>query len=132
MTTLLATPTVADALEQTLEWLDQCGCAERSDDRREVRRSRYRVKARIGVEPPGQIGRRIFDVTTRNLSRSGLSFVHRTLLYPGQNLLIYLPLPDKSVQHIRATVVHVRTAGINLYEIGVRFTDVEISVAHDN
>ena len=46
--------TVADAIEQTLEWLDRQGCGERNGhDRRYNRRGRYRVNARIQYLPPG-------------------------------------------------------------------------------
>ncbi len=70
-----------------------------------------------------------FDVTTRNLSRTGLSFVHKILIYPRQQVEVRLPLPDHSVRHLRGKVVRVRPAGIGLYEIGVEFTEMEVAVA---
>jgi hypothetical protein len=121
-------PTVADAIEHTLEWLDRQGCADSVQERRNTRRSRYRVSARVTFqsaiwEKPASV-----DVTTRNLSRTGLSFVHKQLLYPGQAVNVQLPLPDKSVRHMRAKVVRVRTAGRGLFEIGVEFTELAVSV----
>lgn len=124
-----AAPTVADAIESTLEWLDRQGCADPDSERRNTRRSRYRVHAHISYLPPGSAKVQNFDVTTRNLSRTGLSFVHKTLIYPRQVIDVQLPLPDRSIRHLRACVVRVRPAGMGLYEIGVEFTEMEVAVA---
>jgi hypothetical protein len=121
-------PTIADAIEHTLEWLDRQGCADSSEERRQTRRSRYRVIARIGVRPAAWAQQIAFDVTTRNLSRTGLSFVHKHLLYPGQRVSVQLPLPDKSVRQLQAKVVRVRTAGHELFDIGVEFTGLDVAV----
>jgi hypothetical protein len=121
--------TVADAIEHTLEWLDQQGCSSPDSERRNTRRSRYRVNARILYVPAGGEKSIGFDVTTRNLSRTGLSFIHKTLIYPRQQVEVQLPLPDQSVRHIRGRVIRVRPAGIGLYEIGVEFTELEVVVA---
>jgi len=129
MTTLTTpAPTVADAIEHTLEWLDRQGCCEKKDERRGTLRSRYRVNAKITVETPGRKTTH-FEVTTRNLSRTGLSFIHRNLIYPRQMVQIQLPLPDRSVRHMQARVIRVRPAGPGLYEIGVEFTEMEVAVA---
>ena len=125
----LPVPTVADAIEHALEWLDRQGCAASDQERRNTRRSRYRVNARITYTPPGSNGLMSFEVPTRNLSRAGLSFLHRTLIYPRQMVEVQLPLPDHSIRHVRARVVRVRSAGIGMYEIGVEFTELEVAVA---
>ncbi len=129
MTTLNTTmPTVADAIEHTLEWLDRQGCREKTDERRGTLRSRYRVSAKIMVDAPrGKTEQ--FEVTTRNLSRTGLSFIHRQLIYPRQIVQIQLPLPDRSVRSLEARVIRVRPAGTGFYEIGVEFTDIQVTVA---
>ena len=106
------TATVADAIEQTLEWLDKQGCAEMDHERRQAKRGRYRTQARITYFAPGADGQKTFEVTTRNISREGLSFVHKTLIYPRQCVHVQLPLPDHSVRQIKAKVVRVRPAGI--------------------
>jgi len=67
-------------------------------------------------------------VATRNLSRNGLSFIHRTLIYPRQWVDVQLPLPDRSVRQLRGRVARVRPAGIGLYEIAVDFTELEVAV----
>ena len=123
------TATVADAIEQTLEWLDKQGCAEMDHERRQTKRGRYRAQARITYLPAGADRDMTFEVTTRNISREGLSFVHKTLIYPRQYVEVQLPLPDHSVRHLRAKVVRVRSAGIGLYEIGVEFTEMEVALA---
>jgi hypothetical protein len=121
--------TVADAIENTLEWLDKQGCGSLDSERRNTRRSRYRVNARIAYVPPGADKTVGFEVTTRNLSRNGLSFIHKTLIYPRQYVEVQLPLPDRSIRHLKGRVIRVRPAGIGLYEIGVEFTELEVAVA---
>ena len=133
MSTLAPCPpqpsTVADAIEHTLEWLDQQSGEEQCQDRRHTHRGRYRVTARITYLPPGNDHQRTFDVSTRNLSRNGLSFLHRTLIYPRQIVHVQLPLPDQSVRQFKGKVIRVRPAGGGLYEIGVEFTELEVAVA---
>lgn len=127
--TLTGTPTVADAIEHALQWLDKQGCAANGPERRGVQRSRYRVMARITYHPPGAEAAQHFEVATRNLSRTGMSFLHRTLIYPRQTVEVQLPLPDHSIRLIRARVVRVRSSGQGQYEIGVEFTDLQVAVA---
>jgi len=128
-TATLPSATVADAIEHTLEWLDRQGCGEVGHDRRHTRRGRYRVMARISYLPAGGDHNKSFEVTTRNLSRTGLSFIHKTLIYPRQQVEVHLPLPDHSIRQIRGKVVRVRPAGIGLYEIAIGFTEMEVAVA---
>jgi hypothetical protein len=120
--------TVADAIEQTLEWLDAQGCGAVDLERRGILRSRYRVGAKVSFVAAG-LGKTVTsEVMTRNLSRSGLSFLHATLIYPGQRVSVRLPLPDRSVRQIMGKVVRVRPAGKGMYEIGVEFTEVKVAV----
>ena len=120
--------TVADAIEQTLEWLDRQS-GENVHERRNTRRGRYRVTARIIYHPPGEERTKAFEVSTRNLSRTGLSFIHRTLIYPRQQVEVELPLPDRTVRHLRGKVIRIRPAGVGLYEIAVEFTELELALA---
>ncbi|HUO09733.1 MAG TPA: PilZ domain-containing protein [Phycisphaerae bacterium] len=128
MTRTVGAETVADAIENTLEWLDKQGCGAPESERRNTRRSRYRVGAKIAYVPPGADKTHAFEVVTRNLSRTGLSFIHKTLIYPRQHVDVQLPLPDRSVRHLRGRVIRVRPAGIGIYEIGVEFTELEVAV----
>ncbi|MEI8196932.1 MAG: PilZ domain-containing protein [Phycisphaerae bacterium] len=122
-------PTVADAIENTLEWLDQHSGSGKQSERRANRRNRYRVQARICYLPAGSRREAEFSVMTRNLSRTGLSFLHKTLIYPRQLVQVHLPLPDHSTTNFLAKVVRVRLAGPSLYEIGVEFTAMEVNLA---
>jgi hypothetical protein len=122
------TATVADAIEQTLEWLDKQS-GESLHERRNTHRGRYRVSAHITYHPPGEERARGFDVSTRNLSRTGLSFIHRTLIYPRQKVDVELPLPDHSIRQLHGKVIRVRPAGVGLYEIAVEFTEMEFALA---
>jgi len=106
------------------------GCSATSHDRRYTKRGRYRVNAKISYMPAGRERSTSFEVTTRNLSRTGLSFIHKILIYPRQFVDVQLPLPDKSVRHLRGKVIRVRPAGVGLYEIAVEFTELEVAVAH--
>ena len=126
--TTLAVPTVADAIEQTLEWLDTHTNTPADSERRNTNRNRYRVCARIHYTPAGADKDHFFDVMTRNLSRTGLSFIHKTLIYPRQMVRVELPLPDHSVRNIQARVIRIRSATQGLYEIGVEFTELEVAV----
>jgi hypothetical protein len=127
-TSQLASPTVADAIQNTLEWLDTHTNTPDAE-RRTNNRNRYRVSARIHYSPAGSSKDQFFDVMTRNLSRTGLSFIHKTLIYPRQIVTVELPLPDHSVRNIKARVIRIRPAGQGLYEIGVEFTELEVAVA---
>jgi hypothetical protein len=129
MTKTAAAETVADAIEHTLEWLDKQGCGSPESERRNTRRSRYRVGAKIAYMPPSSDKTIAFEVVTRNLSRTGLSFIHKTLIYPRQYVEVQLPLPDRSIRQLRGRVIRVRPAGIGMYEIGVEFTELEVAVA---
>jgi hypothetical protein len=120
--------TVADAIENALEWLDRQGCIEPMDDRRGSRRSRYRATAEIAYKALGGGHTIQSTVHTRNLSRTGLNFVSKSLLYPRQLVDIQLPMPDKSVSRMRGRVVRVKTAGTAQYEISVEFTEMTLAV----
>ena len=122
-------PTVADAIEHTLEWLDKQGCKTPERERRNTGRSRFRVMARILYMPPGGERLKAFEVPTRNLSRTGLSFIHKTLIYPRQMVDVQLPLPQRGIRHLKGRVSRVRAAGMGLYEIGVEFTELEVAVS---
>ena len=74
--------TVADAIESTLEWLDLHSGSGKVTERRANQRNRYRVQARICYLPAGSRREAEFNVMTRNLSRTGLRFLHKTLIYP--------------------------------------------------
>ena len=50
------------------------------------------------------------------------------LIYPGQMVEVFLPLPDRSIRNLKGRVVRTRGAGAGLYEIGVEFTEMEIAV----
>lgn len=121
--------TVADAIESTLEWLDRQGCSGSVSERRANNRHRYRVQATISYLPAGGDRESSFTVATRNLSRNGLSFLHKTLIYPRQLVQVLLPLPDHSTATFLAKVVRVRLAGPGIYEIGVEFTAFELNLA---
>lgn len=121
--------TVADAIESTLEWLDRHSGTGSKSERRANHRNRYRVQARICYLPAGSQREAEFNVTTRNLSRTGLSFLHKTLIYPRQLVQVHLPLPEHSSTTFLAKVARVSLAGPSLYEIGVEFTALKLNLA---
>ena len=125
-TATIPTATVADAIEQTLEWLDRQGCTEPSEERRGARRGRYGAAAHHHLPPRPNAPPASTSPRATSPVRDSLSF---TKTSSTQTVHVQLPLPDHSVRQLRGKVVRVRPAGIGLYEIGVEFTELEVAVA---
>lgn len=62
-----------------------------------------------------------FHTTTRNISSSGLAFLHKQMLPPGKRLVLSVPLLDQRTVHLAASVVHCRHVRGMVHEIGVKF-----------
>jgi hypothetical protein len=122
-------PTVEDAVESTLQWLDRQGGSKPASDRRATTRRRYRVQAQVTYLPAGARRESAVTVATRNLSRTGLSFLHHSLIYPRQPVEVRMPLPDGRTVNFLAKVIRVRLASRELYEIAVEFTALDLHLA---
>jgi hypothetical protein len=62
-----------------------------------------------------------FQVPTRNLSASGLAFLHKQMLPIRQRLRIEIPMIDERILKVLAEVVRCRHVQGMVHEIGVRF-----------
>jgi hypothetical protein len=93
----------------------------RKSDTRVHPRFPFRGRAKAVVFPPeGQLGGepQESDVLTTDVSRGGLSLLHRKQLYPGQQILLVLEGANRLVE-----VCWCCRVWAGLYSAGCRFTD---------
>jgi hypothetical protein len=115
-----------EVIQHLLDTLDQREAAPAKDhEGRRARRTRYR-SIHVIVHVLSEYGdtRSRLQVATRNISRSGLSFLHRRVMHVGQDLDIWIPLPQGRTLRVLARVVRCRHVQGMVHEIGVRFTGV--------
>ena len=107
--------------DELLDQLDRVD-AERSPDQRRGPRRSYRTR-RVLIcildERGGELS--AFRVPTRNLSHSGMSFLHKWMLAPGTTVRVHLPVRAGELR-LEATVVYCRHISGMIHEVGVRFT----------
>lgn len=117
-TTVAVTP---DELFVLLNRMD-ASQKERNSNVRRSRRHRFRSKS-VGIELLDRHGvtEHVFRVTTRNLSRHGLSFIHRQMMPTGYDLWIHIPLLDGRQAQIGGRVVRCRHLQGMYHEVGVEF-----------
>ncbi len=111
-----------DAKELYLNQLDQRSCESSESDRR--RHSRRRLRADEGIEV-------MFDAfdgqpaTTRarprNLSRSGIAFLHEAYIYPETPCTVVLLSQTFQLVEVSGKVVGCRHVSGTLHEIAVAF-----------
>jgi len=65
-----------------------------------------------------------FPVPTRNISASGLAFLHKQMLPLRQRLKIEIPMVDERMLSVMAEVVHCRHVQGMIHEIGVQFHSI--------
>ena len=101
--------------------LDQGSAAGKSAERRRHKRCEYRAEeiAMIVQHPGGGSGR--FLVCARNISASGLSFIHGGYLHPGTECRFLLHRADGSPMALSGEVIHCRHVGGHHHELGIRF-----------
>jgi hypothetical protein len=93
----------------------------RTSDTREHPRFAFRGRAKAVVFPPeGELGGepQESDVLTTDVSRGGLSLLHRKQLYPGQQILLVLDGTNRMVE-----VCWCCRVWAGLYSAGCRFID---------
>jgi hypothetical protein len=93
----------------------------KEDDDRQFRRLPFRGRARAVVYPPPQepaAEPQEWEVLTTDLSRGGLSIMHRKQLQRGQQLLLVLSDTSRQVE-----VCWCCRVWAGLYASGCRFTD---------
>lgn len=102
------------------DFFDRRGAnAVKHDDRRQFTRSHYPMNALLQIEralPCIPRERRLYRVYTKDLSRSGISFLHEEQLYPCERLRLWF-----SSSLLNCTVVRCRRHNERCYEIGATF-----------
>jgi len=82
------------------------------------------VLIRIG-QPGGTSG--TFIVRPRNLSRTGLGFLHGSFCYPGSHCEVVIPTSDAERAALTGRIVRCRHVRANVHEVGMQFdTPIEI------
>ncbi len=71
------------------------------------------------VQPGG--GQTSICVAARNLSRSGMGFLHSAYLHVGTTIVIFLDHRQTGPQKIRGTVVRCRHVTRHIHDIGIKF-----------
>jgi hypothetical protein len=104
----------------------------RPDERRQTRRTRYRVRGRLRLFSDGPDGSP-WTVYTRDVHARGLGFVTPHRLPLGYGGFIELPHPDGGVMTITCTLSRCRQAAPGWYEGTVHFNreQPEFAVVED-
>lgn len=76
----------------------------------------------LEVEHPGGAAAR-FIVRPRNISRTGMGFIHGGYLYKGSKVTITLVMLDREMIVLRGTVMRCRHVKARIHEIGMRFAE---------
>jgi CheY-like chemotaxis protein len=107
-------------LEAILESLDAEG-AGKGTARRESSRLAFRINGvPLDITQPGG-GQTRIHVAGRNLSRSGLGFLHSSYMHPGTTVTALLPHRNLGPQKIEGTLVRCRHVTRHIHDCGVRF-----------
>jgi CheY-like chemotaxis protein/HPt (histidine-containing phosphotransfer) domain-containing protein len=92
------------------------------DDRRHEQRLRFSQQALLFVQirhPGGTAGN--YLVRTRNLSRTGIGFLHGSFVYTGTACTVALRSVDKAVVAVEGRVVRCNHVRGHVHEVGVHF-----------
>lgn len=102
---------------------------EHGDAGRRALRYRYRVKGLvIHMQQPGFSTPVPFLVPTRNISASGLSFLHGGFVHKGTRCLVQLITTYGTWANVTASVVRCRFLEGNVHEVAIKF-DQEVNPA---
>ncbi len=62
-------------------------------------------------------------IRVRDLSRTGIGFIHSKIIKQGSRLVIQLPMPEEEPRYVLCEVKHSRPVGAGLYAVGATFLD---------
>lgn len=105
-----------------LNELDSRRASPNDNDRRIEQRLRFSQQALLFVQirhPGGTAGN--YLVRTRNLSRTGIGFLHGGFVYNGTSCTVALRTTDKTIVAIEGKVVRCNHVRGHIHEIGVHF-----------
>ena len=81
------------------------------------------------VVPAGRDESSVFQARCRNISDTGVSFLHGSYVYPNTSCAFILGAPGHQGMRIDATIMHCRYVEDAVYEVGARFNDpIDLSV----
>lgn len=66
---------------------------------------------------------RPINIRVRDLSRTGIGFIHNKNLRAGSRLIIQLPVPEEKSRYVLCEIKHSRPVSPGLYAIGATFLD---------
>lgn len=109
-------------IRQLLDTVDRQFVPEEIEELRRGNRLKFR-SSRVVVHTLNENRdvQKTLRVATRNLSASGMSFLHGQMMPPGQAVLIELPLNGDDTRCILARVAHCRHLRGMVHEIGLEF-----------
>lgn len=120
---LVKTVRLDDAeVEEILNKLDTDQHAVDPNKRAEAR-YQYRVKRCVVHLQSQGGGTTAYLVPTRNLSATGIGFLHGSFVYPGSKCLIQLTTMHGTWHNVPATVVRCNYITGRIHEVGVRFLE---------
>ena len=76
------------------------------------------------IEPANNREPSVFQARCRNISETGVSFLHGSYVYPDTPCAFILGAPGHLGLRIDATIVHCRYVEDGVYEVGARFKDL--------
>ncbi len=62
-------------------------------------------------------------IRVRDLSRTGIGFIHTKVIKEGSRLILQLPVPEEKPRYILCEIKHSRPVGSGLYAVGATFLD---------
>ena len=75
------------------------------------------------VVPAGRGESSVFQARCRNISETGVSFLHSSYVYPNTSCAFILGAPGHQGLRIDAMIVHSRYVEDGVYEVGARFSE---------
>ena len=111
-----------ETLEEVLDDMDLAQTDDVSANRRLHPRSPYRVRAAVVYAK--QIDPNVaFVVPTRNISQGGIAFLHRHMMYVGQECTIQLAAMDGGWITVEGVIARCRHVKAMVHEIAVKFDE---------
>lgn len=118
--------TVRATSDEIRSLLDEMDSAPRDPHsaERESKRFGYRVPScTIRLQQPGAPAPTTFDSPTRNLSDTGMSFLHGGFVHAGSKCRIFLAAEDGRKAEVAGTVVRCRYVERLIHEVSVQFDE---------
>ncbi len=108
----------SEEILQQLDAAQECGFKR---ERRRAERRPWRRALKITLLQPGG-GQRRVEIVTRNISSTGVSFLHNGFLHNGTLCRMQLITLDNAWVDVSAVVVRCRLVAGRVHEVGARFT----------